>query len=259
MSMKYGLPIQIQEIKAVGDDWIVEGYASTFGNVDYGFDVVMPGAFDNTLADGHKISFLHSHDPRLVLGLPKKLKQDKKGLFGSFKISKTTLGADTRELLMDEAMGGFSIGYSTKESNITEGGVRQLLEVELYEVSLVSMPMNPQAIITNVKDYLASIGVAGDITLAEKAHALSDGLEQLLSDTRQLVSGADRPLSNTKRQELTELLEMFSGLDAVRSDLQSVLTAAPLSRVGGASVVSGKRTLYELSERRSRLAHILTE
>lgn len=251
--MKYGMPIQITEIKAAGDDWLVEGYASTFGNVDLGYDVVMPGAFDRTLADGHKISFLHSHDPRLVLGIPKKLKQDKKGLFGSFKISKTTLGADTRELLMDDAMGGFSIGYATKDADLTEGGVRQLLEIELYEVSLVSMPMNPKAIITNVKDYLASIGVSPDMTLAEKAAALQDGLAKLIEDTTAVVSSADRPLSNTKRQELTELLEMFSGMDAVRSDLQSVLAAAPLSRVGA------KRTLYELSERRSRLAHILTE
>lgn len=90
-------------------------------------------------------------------------------------------------------------------------------------------------------------------TLAEKAHALSEGLNQLLSDTRQLVGGADRPLSNVKRQELTELLETFSGLDAVRSDLQSVLAAAPLS------IVSSKRTLYELSEQRKRLARVFEE
>lgn len=253
MSIHFGAPVQVQEIKAAGDDWIVEGYASTFGNVDLGYDVVMPGAFDGTLSDGHKISFLHSHDPRLVLGTPQKLKADKKGLFGQFKISKTTLGADTRQLLLDEAMGGFSIGYGTKEANFTEGGVRQLLDLELYEVSLVSMPMNPQAIITNVKDYLSLIGVRDDMTLAEKCHALSGGLNKLLSDTTAVIGSAERPLSNIKRQELTELLATFAGMDAVRSELTTVLAAAPLSQV------SSKRTLYELSQARKRMARILQE
>lgn len=253
--IKFGTLIKVEEIKAAGDDWEVSGYASTFGNVDLGYDVIMPGAFDKTLSDGHRIGFFHSHDPRMVLGVPKSLKTDKAGLLGRFKISKTTLGADTHQLLKDDAFGGFSIGYWAKETDYTDNGeVRQIHELELVEVSLVATPMNPEAVITGVKDYLAQLGITAGMTLAEKAHVLSDGLNQLLSDTRQFVGGADRPLSNTKRQELTELLEMFSGLDAVRSDLKTVLTAAPMT-----SRVSGKRALYELSESRKRLAHILKE
>lgn len=252
--MKFGAPIQIQEIKAAGDEWIVEGYASTFNDVDLGYDVVMPGAFDKTLGDGHKISFLHSHDPRLVLGKPNKLRPDKKGLHGEFKISKTQLGEDTRQLLMDDAMGGFSIGYAAVDYEFAEAGdVRKLKEIELYEVSVVAMPMNPKAIITNVKDYLTIIGIDPDMTLAEKAEALTDSLNQLLSDTKQLVDGIDQPLSVKKRQELTELLEMFSGMDAVRSDLTSVLAAAPTRKA------STRRTLFELSEARKRLDHVLKE
>lgn len=251
MSIHFGAPCQVQEIKAAGDDWIVEGYASTFNNLDLGFDVVMPGAFDDSLADGRKISFLHSHDPRLVLGIPKKLKTDKKGLFGQFKISKTQLGTDTRQLLLDDAMGGFSIGYASQESSYTEGGVRQLQKIDLFEVSLVAMPMNPQAIVTNVKDYLTIIGIHPDMTLAEKAHALNEGLQKLLSDTTAVIGSTERTLSQTKRQELTELLATFAGLDAVRSDLTTVLTAAPISQV------SAKRTRYELAEARKRLAYIL--
>lgn len=221
MSMKYGAPIQIKEFKADGDDWLVSGYASTFGNVDLGYDVVMPGAFKNTLASGRRVSFLHSHDPRLVLGRPVKLKEDKAGLFGEFKISKTQLGQDTRELLMDDALGGFSIGYSAKDYDFSENGdVRQLKEIELYEVSVVAMPMNEQAVVTNVKDYWPGM------TLVEKAAALHDALAQLTGDLQDVSQAGDRPLNQTKRQEIEALLETFSGLDDVRTKLSQLLAAA---------------------------------
>jgi len=248
--LEFSAPLPIQELKAdAGDEWLVDGYVSTFGNVDLGSDQVMPGAFKETLKSGPKVRFLHSHDPRLVLGVPKKLKEDSKGLFGSFKISKTQLGEETRQLLLDGAIESFSIGYRTVDYKIVDQdannmGVRQLLKIDLYEASLVAMPMNPDAAVTRVKDAM---------TLAEKAGLLNDELAQLLNDVRELVKGIDRPLSETKRQELTELLELCSGLDAVRSDLTSVLAAAPVP------LVDARLTSYNLASARKRLAHILKE
>ena len=87
------------------------------------------------------------------------------------------------------------------------------------------------------------------MTLADKTNYLCSEFEQLLSDLRGLK---DRPLNEVKRKELTELLEMFSGMDDVRSELQSVLTAP-------AKLVSSKITSYELAEARKRLAYILKE
>lgn len=248
--MKYGSPIKVEEIKAQGDDWEVAGYLSTYNNIDLGFDVVMPGAFDRWLEGGKKTRFLYSHRPDQVLGSFTELRSDKVGLFGRARISKTTLGSDIHTLLQDGAVDSFSIGYETLDAD-HDGGVRYLKQLNLPESSLVSMPMNPQAVVTAVKDWLVSLGMDDSPTLAEKAHALSEGLAKLLSDTTAVLSSADRPLTNTKRQELTELLETFSGLDAVRSDLQSALTAAP--------IVGAKRALYELRERRSRLSRVLME
>jgi HK97 family phage prohead protease len=249
--MKFGAPVEIKDFKADGDDWKVSGYASTFDNIDLGYDVVMPGAFDRTLKERRRVSFLHSHDMRMVLGTVQKMHTDKRGLFGEFKISQTQLGKDTRQLLMDGAMGGFSIGYQTNEADMTKDGIRQLKDVDLIEVSVVAIPMNPEAVITNVKDYLSAIGIAPDMTIAEKAAALTEQLHQLLDDTRSLTE-KERPLSNTKRQELTSLLETFSSLDAVRTDLTAIMDAAPFISV------SGKRALWELSQRRKRLSRILT-
>lgn len=251
MSIKFGLPIPIQEYKAAGDHWTVEGYVSTYNNRDLGDDVVVPGAFDRWLASGKKTRFLFSHRPDKIVGTFPEIKSDQHGLRVKGKISKTPLGEEMYTLLKDGALDSFSIGYTTIQADY-EGNLRYLKDLDLPESSLVAMGMNEQALVTGVKDYLALLGIQPDVTLAEKAHALSEGLNQLLSDTRQLVGGADRSLTQTKRQELTELLEMFSGLDAVRSDLTSVLAAAPTVRA------SGKRALYELTQARARLAHILS-
>jgi HK97 family phage prohead protease len=241
--LEFSKPIQIGEIKSAGDDWMVEGYVATFGNVDLGNDVILPDAFADSLKSGRKVRFLHSHDPRLVLGVPKELREDTKGLFGSFKISKTKLGEDTRQLLMDGAIDSFSIGYQTVDAEKMDG-VRQLKTLSLIEASLVAVPMNPQAVVTGFKDYM---------TLADRAGYINEEIKQLLDDLRVLVNGIDRPITETKRQELTELLESCSGLDAVRTDLTSVLSAAPIKRV------EARRLKYELAEARKRLAHVVQE
>ena len=225
--LQFGAPIQVEEIKSSGDDWEVSGYASTFGNIDLGNDVVLPGAFARTLADGHRVKFLHSHDPRAVLGVPKELREDKHGLFGQFKISKTQLGADTRQLLADGAMDSFSIGYVAQDFDIDrKSGVRQLKDVDLPEISLVALGMNPQALVTGMKawaDLLAGQSGAG-WTLAERTAMVQADIQDIADNLRSLTDQG-RELTDTKRAELTDLLATFASLDAVRSDLQRILAA----------------------------------
>ena len=238
MTMQFSKPLEIMEFKADGDEWEVSGYVSTFDNVDLGGDVVMPGAFRETLKNGPKVRFLKSHDPDQILGIPKKLTEDSKGLLGVFKISKTILGADTRQLLLDGALDSFSIGYNAVDWKIVDDDIRELHEVRLWEASLVSMPMNPEAQVTRVK------------SLAEQTATLRGEFDQLLKDVRGLVQ-LDRPLTETKRKELAELLEMFSGFDAVRTDLATVLTPPPMHT----SVVA----LRELASRKKQLARLFVE
>lgn len=237
MTMQFSNPLQIMELKAEGDDWTVEGYISTFGSVDLGGDVVMPGAFKETLKTGPKVRFLKSHDPDQILGIPKKLHEDKKGLFGQFKISKTKLGEDTRQLLMDGAMDSFSMGYNAVDYKIVDDDIRELHEVRLWEASIVSMPMNPEATVTRVK------------SLVDKTISVQQQLDILLMEVSGLAN--DHPLSETKRKELEELMERFSRFDAVRSKFQSVLT--PQTSQGSLT------TLRKLASARKRLEHVLGE
>lgn len=90
----------------------LEGYASTFGNLDLGDDIIHPGAFAKTLAErGGKVRFLWQHDPSEPLGKPIELHEDARGLFFKAVISDTARGRDALALLRDGAIEGLSIGY----------------------------------------------------------------------------------------------------------------------------------------------------
>lgn len=235
--MFYSQPLQIGEIKTVNDDWIVEGYPSTFDNIDLGDDVVRPGAFSETLKSGPKVRFLLAHEQSKVLGIPQSLKEDKKGLFGTFKISKTQLGEETHQLLLDGAIDSFSIGYRAKEWGYIEGDIRELKAVDLYEVSLVAVPMNPKAEVTHVK------------SLTDQMQDEINRLTALFEDLRGLAEN-NRPLNEVKRQELEALLETFSGLDDVRSGFQKLLSGKPSGLV---EVRWVKSQLAELRKRHPEL------
>ncbi len=149
--MEFGRLSPVLEVKASGDSWEVSGHVSTWGNVDSQGDVVMHGAFDDTLKSGRKVKFLMGHDARMVLGTPLELKADDVGLFGRFKISRTQLGQDVHTLLKDGALDSFSIGYIPEDIEFDDSGVRLLKSIDLLECSVVAIPANDQALVTGVK------------------------------------------------------------------------------------------------------------
>jgi Escherichia/Staphylococcus phage prohead protease len=143
---------ELEELKSRGDDgWSFTGYASTFGNVDEGGDVVLRGAFSNSLAR-RVPRLLWQHDMHEPIGKVIGLTEDDRGLHGEFKLSRTTRGHDAYQLLRDGAIDSMSIGYIPEDQEFDEkSGIRQLKAVELLEISLVSIPMNGEARITAVK------------------------------------------------------------------------------------------------------------
>jgi HK97 family phage prohead protease len=149
------LPIEF-DAKAVKDDGTFSGYASTFGNVDSGYDVVMPGAFANSLRDRPcpQIKMLWQHDWTQPIGVWTKCQEDTKGLYVEGTILRDVQrGAEAYSLMKAGAIDSMSIGFRTLESDYTPGGVRQLKEVGLMEISLVTFPANEQATVTAVKDF----------------------------------------------------------------------------------------------------------
>ena len=112
---------ELQELKARDDGWSFSGYASTFGNVDEGGDVVMRGAFRESLEHRPNPKLLWQHDVGEPLGKVVNLREDERGLFGEFKISRTTRGQDAYQLLKDGAIDSMSIGYIPEDQDFSDG------------------------------------------------------------------------------------------------------------------------------------------
>lgn len=145
------------QIKAVGEDGTIEGYASVFGVRDSYDDVIAPGAFAATIA-AHKAAgtmpaMLWQHDSDKPCGVWTDLVEDNKGLRIKGKLAlATSKGAEAHELIKMSAINGLSIGFIAKTwSYDRDTDVRTLSEIDLWEVSLVTFPANGQARITNVK------------------------------------------------------------------------------------------------------------
>jgi HK97 family phage prohead protease len=134
----------------VTDGQVIEGYASLFGQRDQGGDVVMPGAYGGSLAAlsaaGRRVKMLWQHDPREPIGVWDEVREDATGLWVKGRIlADVARGREAAALLAAGAIDGLSIGYRTKRAERDGKGQRLLSELELWEVSLVTFPMLPEA------------------------------------------------------------------------------------------------------------------
>ena len=135
---------------------VIQGYASLFGQIDTGGDVVMPGAYSKSLADisssGRNVKMLWQHDPAHPIGVWDEVREDAKGLFVKGRLlPDVEKGREAAALLSAGAIDGMSIGYRTVNATRGAKGERLLHELELWEVSIVTFPMLPTARVDAVK------------------------------------------------------------------------------------------------------------
>ncbi|WP_180006421.1 MULTISPECIES: HK97 family phage prohead protease [unclassified Acinetobacter] len=148
------------EIKAVEEDGFFSGYGAVFGNVDWYNDIILPGAFTKSLAKwkskGKLPPVLWNHNDGEPIGPYKQIVEDQKGLFveGKLLVNDVPRAKSTHALLKADAIQGLSIGYVVKKFNKRADGIREIIEVDLLEVSIVTMPANEESLITSVKSKL---------------------------------------------------------------------------------------------------------
>ena len=115
------------------------GYAALFGRRDACHDLIRTGAFSRTLAERRvPLPLYWQHRPDLRIGRVETVAEDRRGLRVVAIIDNPDGGAG--RALRRGAVSGLSFGYRTRESLRTPEG-RDLLDVELFEVSLVTHPM----------------------------------------------------------------------------------------------------------------------
>jgi HK97 family phage prohead protease len=146
------LPLQPERI---GRDGLFEGYASLFRVPDLGRDVVEPGAFrDSLLRRGPGgVKMLWQHDPAEPIGRWSSLVEDGRGLYVRGRLSLAVARArEIHALMLDGVIDGLSIGFRREKARTEpRTGLRRLERIDLWEVSVVTFPMLPQARIAAVK------------------------------------------------------------------------------------------------------------
>jgi hypothetical protein len=163
----------LKEVKLASDEAAIKemtfsGYGAFFNNVDSYGDVILPGAFAESLAASHKSgqfpAMLMQHggwgigaDDMTPIGIWTGLSEDGKGLMVEGKLADTPRGREAYALLKMSprpAIDGLSIGYIAKEfsqRSKPEEPRRTLKKVDLMEISLVTFPANGKARVASVK------------------------------------------------------------------------------------------------------------
>lgn len=170
--------LEIKTLDTAGEGTF-EGYGSVFHVKDSYGDVVMPGAFKRTLAEavskGRTPAMLWQHDYDRPIGVWEAMSEDSNGLLVRGRIATQTRdGRDAYELLKMGALSGLSIGYRTKRSVWDEPSkTRQLVDVDLYEVSPVVFPANDAARVSAVKSEDGGMPTIRDVEDALRDAGLS--------------------------------------------------------------------------------------
>lgn len=206
-------------IKSAEDDsGVISGYFSTFDEIpdSYG-DIVKPGAFTGTLKrraeTGHPFPLCWNHDLDQIIGYvnAEDIVEDEHGpLMTGAHFFDSPLAQEKRELVKSGVIYQFSFAYDIIEAEKPtdeqkKAGIYQVLkELELFEISIVPIPANPRAEVTEIKS-----GRRNSASDAEKLSQAIDLLRDVLgqvddTETEPEEEEKDDPEVNTAVEEQTE-------------------------------------------------------
>ncbi|MCO5133850.1 MAG: HK97 family phage prohead protease [Phyllobacteriaceae bacterium] len=208
--MKQDRLLDLREMKRVPADMgrvrldgTFEGYASVFNEVDLGNDIVAAGAFTGSLArrGPSGIRMLFQHDAAEPIGTWEKIGETPQGLKVRGRLALATQkGREVHELMRAGAIDGLSIGFRTIRARQDRAtGARRILEADLWEISVVTFPMQESARIESVKRFEAGLrqgGALPSIREFERWLVRDAGLSR--SDARRVVTKGYRDCLNRR-------------------------------------------------------------
>ncbi len=143
---------------APGDEGRFSGYAAIFDEPNSFGEILKRGAFRKTLREHARRKtrpgLFWMHDPAEPIGVWSAITEDEKGLkVDGQLVLETARGLEAHALLKAGALNGLSIGFRARGSERGPNGVRVLTDVELIEISLVSLPAASKARVTKVRNH----------------------------------------------------------------------------------------------------------
>lgn len=137
------------DCKSLDASGVFTGYAARFNTADLGRDLIVPGAFAESIAQrgAAGVRMLFQHDPAEPIGVWLELREDTRGLFVRGRLlSEIARGREVLSLMRAGAIDGLSIGFRTVEGRThPKTGIRRLSKIDLWEISVVTFPMHPGA------------------------------------------------------------------------------------------------------------------
>jgi hypothetical protein len=200
---------EIKEDHGDLDFVFIKGIASTFGNTDRTGDIIEPGAFKKTIklmkAGERQIVFLNQHRMDQPIGVVDSLKEVGNDVMFEGRLAREhSIVKDMLALLKMKALHSVSIGFNIIDSEMDNDGLRTIKEVDLWELSIVTIPANEKAKITSVKKDENSIMEKDEkIVDAIKAESISTKkeYEQMLKDTGMFTKKAYITLASKFKED----------------------------------------------------------
>ncbi|WP_065091495.1 HK97 family phage prohead protease [Rhizobium leucaenae] len=227
--------VKLGAVDVSDDDMTFSGYGAVFGNADSYDDVILKGAFKETLANAKKTgiwpAMLSQHGSfgteMTPIGVWTDMKEDDVGLYVEGKLAPTDRGKEAYQLLKmtpRPAIGGLSIGFRALDWSMRSAPDeprRTLKAVDLIEVSLVTFPANPKSRVTSVKSEFNpreiedSLREAG-LSRADSVKAVAVLKSMLLRDEAEPNADLrdEEEAAIKSEAELTKLAERIKALTA---------------------------------------------
>lgn len=203
-------------IDGVDETGVFEGYASLFDRVDMSRDIVERGAFAKALAKKGPggIRMLFQHDPAQPIGTWTAISEDAFGLKVRGRLSAgSAKGREVRELIRDGALDGLSIGFKVARGHTDpKTGIRHIREADLWEISVVTFPMQEGARIAvakgaglpSTREFERWLTRDAQLTRKEAKHVVTHGFASLRRE-RDAAPDAETSLAERIRQAARSL------------------------------------------------------
>lgn len=193
------------------DTGTITGYFSTYDRIpdSYG-DVIAPGAFTETIKkreeSGHPFPLCWNHDLNQIIGKVDAIEDTEKGPLMTASFFDSPLAQEKRNLVKEGVVYQFSFAYDVLEAGPTEleDGVKayELKKLDLFEVSIVPIPANQNAVMTDVKS--GRRNSKSDTDKLEQAISLIRDVLGQLEDADDPEDGEDDAKANTAVEELEQ-------------------------------------------------------
>ena len=181
------------------DSRIVKGYASVFNNEDSDKDVILKGSYNKSIKEWgptgkDRIKLVAQHDISRPVAKITELKEDANGLFMQAKFGTHQDGEDYYRMTKEGIINEFSVGFVPVEKEDNDKGGYDISNIKLYEVSMVTVAANDEAVVTDVKanSALKLVKEVNDETLQFK---LEREINRLIADSQETTIPTDSDLA----------------------------------------------------------------